>query len=167
VRLLERVPLVHIINSFTRCSHNSAAFAQLNGHLALCKKARSTTTGGKNLPDEILQNVLKECQLSVCRCFPSDSSPNRCFCKFTRSNRALSEVRMNCLRRFSFRCRGFHGSSSLPAIRPWLGINRHGQVRSGSSADSIVSSKLPFGLSAKGPLPLFRLHPTTIVMLFR
>jgi hypothetical protein len=92
---------------------------------------------------------------------------------------------MNYLRRFSLRCRGSHGSSSLPALRPvslrflsfarfftntdilkWtlgkaLGseINRHGQVRSAPQPIPIVSSQLPFGLSAKGPPPLFRLHP--------
>jgi hypothetical protein len=44
----------------------------------------------EKLPDEIVQNVLKECQHSVCRCFPSDSSPNRSFCKFIGSNSALS-----------------------------------------------------------------------------
>jgi hypothetical protein len=45
----------------------------------------------KNLLDGILQNVLKECQLSVCRCFPSDSSPIRRFSKLIGSNPALSE----------------------------------------------------------------------------
>jgi hypothetical protein len=58
--------------------------------LALGKKAIEGNDWWKSLPDEILQNVLKECQVSFCRCFPSDSSPIRSFCKFIGSNHALS-----------------------------------------------------------------------------
>jgi hypothetical protein len=60
----------------------------VNGHLTLGKKATSTATIG--LSDKIPQNVLKECQLSVCRCFPSEFSPRRFFSKFIGSNHALS-----------------------------------------------------------------------------
>jgi hypothetical protein len=62
----------------------------------------------KNLPDEIVQNVLEECQLSVCHCFPSDSLQIVPF-------RGGPD---DYLHRFSLRCRGSHGSSSLPASRP-------------------------------------------------
>jgi hypothetical protein len=76
---------------------HAIALAQLNEHVPTEWLFSSLEEGetvdadwSKNLPDEIIQNVLKGCQLSVCRCFPSDSAPNRFFCKFIGSNRALS-----------------------------------------------------------------------------
>jgi hypothetical protein len=76
---------------------HAIALAQLKEHVPTEWSFSSLEEGetddadwSKNLPDEIIQNVLKECQLSVCRCFPSDSAPNRFFCKFIGSNRALS-----------------------------------------------------------------------------
>jgi hypothetical protein len=76
-------------------------------------------TGGKNLPDEIFS----KCAEGV----PSFGLPLFSL-RFLAESLLLQihwiklctfrDVRLNRLRRFSLRCHGFHGSSSLPALRP-------------------------------------------------